>query len=64
MRAPEVAPENTWKKSSYSDSQGGSCVETAAQAGQVGIRDSKDRNGPVVVVPANTWSTFVAFITR
>ena len=32
----------TWRKSSYSDTQGNDCVEVAALPGGVGIRDSKN----------------------
>jgi hypothetical protein len=33
---------STWRKSSYSDTQGNSCVEVAALSGAVGLRDSKN----------------------
>ena len=38
----------TWRKSSYSGGNGGSCVEVGAQpqAGRVLVRDTKDRQGP------------------
>ncbi|MEU5404012.1 DUF397 domain-containing protein [Streptomyces sp. NPDC005963] len=64
MRAPESAPKHTWKKSSHSDSQGGACVEIASLTNQVGIRDSKNKQGPALLVPTTTWNTFVAFIAR
>ncbi|WP_371940424.1 DUF397 domain-containing protein [Actinomadura chokoriensis] len=35
-----------WRKSSYSSSQGDHCVELADLGETVGIRDSKDPNGP------------------
>ncbi|MQS39805.1 DUF397 domain-containing protein [Streptomyces katsurahamanus] len=53
--------EHMWKKSSYSDSQGGSCVEVAALPARVGIRDSKDKQGPALLVPTPAWRDFVAF---
>lgn len=31
-----------WRKSSYSSSTGGDCVELAALGGKVGLRDSKN----------------------
>lgn len=33
---------NHWRKSSYSSSTGGNCVELATLDGAVGIRDSKN----------------------
>ncbi|MEW2354429.1 DUF397 domain-containing protein [Spirillospora sp. NPDC029432] len=39
-----------WRKSSYSTSNGGNCVELAGAGGVVGVRDSKDPNGPVLLV--------------
>lgn len=60
--APEVAAEHLWRKSSYSDQQGGSCVEMVELANQVGIRDSKAKNGPALVLPAGAWTSFVDLI--
>ena len=40
-----------WRKSSYSGTQSGSsCVELARLGEAVGIRDSKDPHGPILVV--------------
>lgn len=38
-------PEGTWRKSSFSG-QGGDCVELADLGERVGVRDSKDPDGP------------------
>ncbi|GAB3952524.1 DUF397 domain-containing protein [Streptomyces sparsus] len=62
LTALDVAEEAAWYKSSYSNDQGGACVEIAALTGEVGIRDSKDRSGPALVVPASAWSAFIARI--
>jgi hypothetical protein len=44
-----------WRKSSYSG-QAGNCVEVAdAASGIVAMRDSKDPNGPVLVLAAGAW---------
>ncbi|TDE18869.1 DUF397 domain-containing protein [Actinomadura sp. 6K520] len=40
----------TWRKSSRSGSSGGDCVELASLGSQVAVRDSKDPDGPVLVV--------------
>lgn len=52
-------PELTWFKSSYSDTEGGQCVEVAAGTGVVHIRDSKAVAGPVVRVSREAWAGFV-----
>jgi Domain of unknown function (DUF397) len=61
----ETAPNlrNTqWRKSSYSGSTGGDCVEVAdgCPAGSVPVRDSKNPSGPIVVVGAPAWTDFIA----
>ncbi|MEE1929333.1 DUF397 domain-containing protein [Streptomyces sp. TRM 70351] len=52
-----------WVKSSYSNN-GGSCVEwaprVASVTGTVPVRDSKNPAGPVLGVPADSFSAFVA----
>ncbi len=59
----DVAPESAWFKSSYSNDTGGACVEITDLASQVGIRDSKDKAGPALVVPAASWSSFVGAVS-
>ncbi len=53
--------ESNWRKSSYSGSNGGECVEVAI-AGAVLVRDTTDRGGPVLTFTADTWRTFIAAI--
>ncbi|WP_326752874.1 DUF397 domain-containing protein [Streptomyces hirsutus] len=50
-----------WRKSSYSGSEGGSCLEVLDDhpAG-VPIRDSKIPEGPTLVFPSAGWASFVA----
>ncbi|MEV8315125.1 DUF397 domain-containing protein [Streptomyces sp. NPDC059900] len=60
--ALEVVPESAWYKSSYSNDSGGSCVEIAALEHQVGIRDSKNKKGPALVVPTAAWSSFMELV--
>lgn len=51
----------TWVKSSYSGSQGGNCVEVAANVrGKVLVRDTKDRAGAVLGIPEAPWRRFAA----
>lgn len=63
-----------WFKSSYSDSQGGACLEVAhAQRkssrsdshGTVHVRDSKlGARSPRLAVPADVWGAFLAYAVR
>jgi Domain of unknown function (DUF397) len=52
-----------WRKSSYSDGNGGSCVETASGDGLIFVRDTTDREGvasgtSILSIPAAAWSSF------
>lgn len=47
----------SWRKSSWSNNNG--CVEVAFVQGQVAVRDSKDRSGPVLVFTAHEWQAFL-----
>jgi Domain of unknown function (DUF397) len=49
-----------WRKSSYSGADGGECVEVASTSGTVMVRDTKDRDGSALSVPASAWKVFVA----
>jgi hypothetical protein len=53
--------DSTWRKSSYSGSNGGECVEVAA-AGAVLVRDTADRSGPLLMFTADAWRAFTATI--
>lgn len=48
-----------WRKASYSNG-GGNCVEVAKAAETIGVRDSKDPNGPVLAFDVADWSAFLA----
>jgi hypothetical protein len=48
-----------WRKSSYSDGNGGACIETASAGGVVLVRDTTDRCGSTLTVPAGAWKAFV-----
>ncbi|MGW5423142.1 DUF397 domain-containing protein [Streptomyces sp. NPDC003943] len=49
----------TWRKSSYSSSEGGQCLEVADNLPLVPVRDSKNPTGPALVFAATAWSAFV-----
>ncbi len=52
--------ESPWRVASYSDANGGNCVETAAGNGAVLVRDTKQRGGSVLSIPAAAWVAFTA----
>ena len=47
-----------WRKSSYSDGNGGACVETADFDGMVLVRDTTDRDGGTLSFSASAWRAF------
>jgi hypothetical protein len=47
-----------WRKASRSDHSGGECVEVAAVAPLVAVRDSRDPDGPKLAFGAADWSAF------
>jgi len=53
----------TWRKSSYSNPDGGQCVEVSDDfAAVVPVRDSKCPHGPVLTFAADGWSSFVSAV--
>ncbi|AJZ85053.1 MULTISPECIES: DUF397 domain-containing protein [Streptomyces] len=49
-----------WRKSSYSNNDGGMCVEVADNLpGIVPVRDSKNPDRPVLIFPNGSWSAFI-----
>ena len=55
-------PATQWIRSSYSDNQGGQCVEWApdlVSAGSVPVRDSKDTTRPPLTFSPTTWNAFI-----
>lgn len=55
-----------WVKSSYSNTDGGNCIEwapaTTATTGIVPVRDSKDPAGPALLFPADAFASFVSAV--
>jgi hypothetical protein len=47
----------SWRKSTRSGIDG--CVEVAFVEGQIAVRDSKDRGGPVLVFTPTEWDAFL-----
>ena len=53
----------SWYKSSYSGNGGGSCVEVSTSLpGVIALRDSKNPDGPALVVEPEAFATFTAAI--
>ncbi|MGH3237095.1 MAG: DUF397 domain-containing protein, partial [Streptosporangiaceae bacterium] len=48
-----------WRTSSYSGSGGGNCAEVAA-TDLVLVRDTRDRQGPVLAFGLRAWQAFAA----
>jgi Domain of unknown function (DUF397) len=49
-----------WRKSTYSEGNGGSCVETASRDGLILVRDTTDRDGGTLAFTAEGWAAFTA----
>jgi len=54
-----------WRKSTRSSTNGGACVEVADNLpGRVLVRDSKDRDGGMLVFEPAAWRAFVAYVRQ
>jgi hypothetical protein len=53
--------ESSWRKSSYSGPNGGECVEVATVKAVL-VRDTADRNGPVLTFTPDAWRAFTTAI--
>ncbi len=49
-----------WRTSTYSGPNNGACVEVGTTAPGVVVRDSIDRAGAVLTIPARAWRTLLA----
>lgn len=58
----------TWTKSSYSDKQGGNCVEWApglmSGGADIPVRDSKDTSRAPLTFSVAAWTAFVDGVKR
>ncbi len=53
-----------WRKSTRSGPYSDNCVEVAIAVAGVGVRDSTDPTGPVLVFPRGGWRTFIGHVRR
>ncbi len=61
--ALELAAEHAWFKSSYSDDQGGSCVEIAHVASvTIAVRDSKSPTGPALLLSPASFTALAEYV--
>jgi hypothetical protein len=49
-----------WRKSTYSDSNGGQCVETATGSDVILVRDTTDQDGVTLAFTADAWQRFTS----
>jgi hypothetical protein len=55
----------SWRTSSRSGQNGGNCVEVADNLpGRVLVRDSKDRQGPMLTFTPEKWQAFVSLASQ
>jgi hypothetical protein len=53
-----------WRKSSRSGTQQGACVEVADMARNIAVRDSKNPDGPLLIVHSDDWRSFIRRVKR
>lgn len=61
---PNASALRGWRRSSYSNGEGGSCLEVIdGWAYGVPVRDSKVSHGPALVFRSSGWAAFVGAVT-
>ncbi|WP_369391129.1 DUF397 domain-containing protein [Streptomyces sp. CG1] len=55
-------PRSAWSKSSYSGNEDSYCVEVADFSNRIGVRDSKNPDGPVLLFDMPDWAGFVTAV--
>jgi hypothetical protein len=53
-----------WRKSTFSENGGASCVETASDSGVILVRDTTNRDGGTLVFGAAAWANFAGSVKR
>ena len=59
-----TATNGGWRRSSYSNANGGDCVEVRNVRDVIAVRDTKNRAGTVLSFPARAWRAFAAEIKK
>ncbi|WP_019632825.1 DUF397 domain-containing protein [Actinomadura atramentaria] len=52
----------TWRKATRSGDNGGNCIEVASVPETIAVRDSKDPEGPRLLLPRDEFRTFAAVV--
>ncbi|MGY1452404.1 DUF397 domain-containing protein [Streptomyces sp. SS8] len=61
--SPHEITAARWRKSSYSNLNGGDCVEVADNLpGTVPVRDSKNPHGPSLAFGPDAWASFLTAV--
>jgi hypothetical protein len=61
MQDADRLPAHRWRTSSFSDNNGGDCVEVAFDGDTVLVRDTKQQGrGPVLSFTRREWEAFLA----
>ncbi|MET8362999.1 DUF397 domain-containing protein [Micromonospora sp. NPDC005252] len=58
----ETSDRLVWRKSSYSDNNGGACVEVAELGTSILVRDSKNPSGSNLCFTRGAWTRFLRSI--
>ncbi|MFE3827501.1 DUF397 domain-containing protein [Streptomyces sp. NPDC059092] len=65
MINPDRIPEENWRSSTYSQNNGGECIEVAdGIAHTIPVRDSKTPEGPHLTFPHAAFGAFVHAVRR
>jgi len=48
----------TWRKATYSSSNGGACIEVGTAPQSIAVRDSKDPDGAILAFSPHDWQRF------
>ncbi|GAA4224327.1 hypothetical protein GCM10022254_03510 [Actinomadura meridiana] len=56
--------ELTWRRSSHSDNLGGNCVEVATLTKSVHVRDSKDPDGPKLLLDPTAFRALLTHLKQ
>jgi hypothetical protein len=58
LQTPDGNRAVTWRTSSYSGNNGGQCIEVGNASHVIAVRDSKDRQGPMLAFDPQDWQRF------
>ncbi|WP_328360713.1 DUF397 domain-containing protein [Streptomyces sp. NBC_00457] len=64
METSQQLRSATWRKSSYSGSSGGDCVEVADLTPRIAVRDSKNPEAGTLTLSPEAYAAFVGHVGR